>query len=85
MKGKFRMPNIIDYFYQDKHSHGLSFSLCLSHIEGGFLSFGNRSFDKHIHGAKTYKLPISRESGQYNVNVYGMRVKHYYIKHQLIF
>jgi len=81
------MPNIIDYFYNEKHTDGLSFSLCLSNLEGGFLTFGDRNLDKHVAGIKTYSLPISRESGQYNINVYGMKVNyvHLYAKFKFFF
>lgn len=73
------MPNLIDFYYQNKQYNGLAFSLCLSNIEGGFLNFGGDNSLNHLPGKKTYTVPISRESGQYNIHVYSMSVKNKFI------
>lgn len=69
------MPNIIDYYYKKKTSNGLKFSLCVSNTQGGFLSLGTNNFNTHMPEHKTYTVPISRDSGQYNINVYDVKVK----------
>ena len=68
------MPNIIDYFYKNKETNGLKFSMCVSNVEGGFFSMGLRNLEKHVSDSQTYIVPISRSSGQYNINVYSMKV-----------
>ena len=68
------MPNIIDFYYLDKHLNGLKFSMCVSNTEGGFMSFGDQNTEKHLSGEKTHTVPISRRSGQYNINVYSLKV-----------
>jgi len=73
-KEKGRMPNIVDYFFQQNNIQGLKFSMCVSNMEGGFLSFGTRNTDKFLPEAKTYTVPISRPSGQYNINIHSMKV-----------
>lgn len=68
------MPNIIDFYYRNKNLNGLKFSLCISNLEGGFLSFGDQNLEKHLPGEKTFTVPISRQSGQYNINIYSLKV-----------
>ncbi|KRW98301.1 Aspartic peptidase domain [Pseudocohnilembus persalinus] len=71
-----RWPNLVDSLFS-QHSENqeeLVFSLCLSNVDGGYMSVGGYNTELHLKGAKTHIIPFKKGSSMYSIDMEELKI-----------